>query len=511
MSSILGIDVGTTELKATLFNQNGLILGCAGEEYDSIYHGYGMVEFEAERYWSACVESIRQILKGSRVDPRGIISVGISSQAETFVPINRKGRPLRRAIVWLDERSKQECEIIKERFGREEVFKTTGQNEVLPIWTAPKILWLKRNEPDVFKAAYKYLMVEDYVLYKLTGSYVTEGSVVSSSLLFNISRNEWWRDMLETIGIEEGQLPELMPSGSYVGTVTEKASRVTGLEKDTTISTGAYDHAAGAIGAGNIAPGVITETTGTAMALVATTDMPFYDPEMKIPCHKHAIEDKYFLSPWNMTAGLMLKWFRDRFCQREIEMADKIGVDAYDFLSRDASKIRPGSDGLVILPHLMGAGCPEFDIDARGVIFGITQNHSKAHLIRAIMESVAYMLRRNIDLLEDLKIKTEEIISLGGGSRSNLWKQIKADVTQRPVITPRCEESACLGSAILSARAAGLFNTIQEGVDTMVSMKERQEPQSINRDIYSNLFLIYMELYENLSLLFKRLNRSLNR
>jgi len=508
MPYLLGIDAGTTELKAVLFNEAGEILGRAGEEYNLIYPKPGMVEFEAERYWSACVDSIRQILRESRIDPRDILSVGISSQGETFVPVDQQGEPLRRAIVWLDDRSTQECETISKRFGVETVFRTTGQNEILPMWTATKILWLKRNEPEVFKAAHKYLLVEDYLIHKLSGVYATEGSVVSSSLLFDIPRKEWWHEMLETIGIGEGQLPELKRSGENVGSVTGEASRETGLNPNTIVSTGAYDHAAGAIGAGNIKSGLITETTGTAMALVATTDGPVYDPRKRIPCHKHPVEDKYFLSPWGRTAGMVLRWFRDSFCQTEVELASSLGIDAYDILGMEASKINPGSDGLVVLPHLMGAGCPEFNLDARGVVFGLTPSHTKAHLARAIMEGVAYMLKKNIDLLDDLNVETREIISLGGGARSRLWKQIKADVTQKPVLTPECEEAACLGVAILSGKAAGLFSTIDAGVDSMVSMKERQEPQPRNRETYSRLFSVYVDLYDSLVPLFAKAKRS---
>ena len=487
-----------------MFSEDGEMLGRASVEYDLIYPGAEMVEFEPERYWSACVDSVRKVLRETKVSPKEILSLGVSSQGETFIPVDRRGEPLRRAVVWLDDRSTEESKEIERRFGIDEVFRATGQNEILPMWTATKILWLKKNEPHIFKQVYKYLLVEDYLIYRLTGAFATEYSVVSSSLLFNISRKEWWQEMLGAIGISEDQLPDLKPSGEYVGSITDQASKETGLHTKTIVSTGAYDHAAGAVGAGNIESGLVTETTGTALALVATTDDPVYDPKRRMPCHKHAVEDKYFLSPWGKTAGMVLKWFRDNFCQEEVESAGRIGKDAYGIMDSEASKVEPGSDGLVILPHLMGAGCPELNIDARGVVFGVTPNHTKAHFIRGILESVAYMLRRNIDLLEDLNVETKEIVSLGGGARSRLWKQIKADVTQKPVLTTGCVEAACLGAAILSGRAAGLFRTIREGVDSMVSIEERQEPRLESRETYTHLFSVYKDLSENLAPLFKK-------
>lgn len=503
MTHLLGIDAGTTGLKAVLFDEDGRVIATGRAEYGLLTPAANMAELDAEEYWRACRKAVSEALSMSSVNPRDVRALAISSQGETFVPVDREGRPLRNAIVWLDNRSEEEARIIRDRFGVDEVFKVTGQPEVVPTWPATKILWLKRNEPKVFEKTYKFLLVEDFLVYRLTGIAATEYSVVSSTLMFDIRREEWWGEMLEFIGISSDKLPELMPSGEAVGNVTEVASRETGLSTETVVSTGAFDHAAGAVGAYNIKPGIVTETTGAALAVLATTEKPVYDPKRRVPCHHHAVKGKYFLLPWCQTAGIVLRWFRDEFGQLEREAAEKLNVDAYDLLTLEASKAPPGSNGVVVLPHFMGAGPPEFDPNAKGVIFGLTLAHKKAHVIRAILESIAFMLRRNIELLEDLGIRVEEVRALGGGARSPLWNQIKADVTSKTILTIHTEEAASLGAAILAGVASNIFKSIERGCSKMIRIKERYNPNRENEEIYNRNYRTYSAIYDHLKDVFK--------
>lgn len=502
MVYLLGIDAGTTGLKAVLFDEDGRVVAVGRSEYVLLTPTTNVVELDAEEYWNACRRAVSEVLSASKVDPREVKALAVSSQGETFVPVDRDGKPLRNAIVWLDNRSEEEAKMIRDKFTTEEVFKVTGQPEVVPTWPATKILWLKRNEPKVFENTYKFLLVEDFLVYRFTGVAATEYSVVSSTLMFDIRRGKWWDEMLEFIGIDYGKLPELMPSGKAVGNVTEKASRETGLTTETVVATGAFDHAAGAVGAYNIKPGVVTESTGAALALLVTTDEPVYDPKRRIPCHRHAVPGKFFLLPWCQTAGIVLRWFRDEFGWIEREVAERLKIDAYDLLTLEASRIPPGSNGVVVLPHFMGAGPPEFDPHAKGVIFGLTLAHRRGHIIRAILESIAFMLRRNIELVEELGIKVEEIRSLGGGARSSLWNQIKADVTSKTISTIHTEEAASLGAAILAGVGAGLFKSIEEACLKMVRLKERYNPNHENKKIYDKLYKVYLALYDHLKDIF---------
>jgi len=502
LSYLLGIDVGTTSLKCVLFDQKGKALASYGSEYEVSMPQPEFMEVDVEDYWKAFKKSLKAVLNESKVNPNEISGVGVSSQGETFVVLDKNGKPLRRAIVWLDNRSKEEAHLIKDEFGVNKVYEVTGQNDVVPTWPATKILWLKRNEPEVFKRAHKYLLLEDYIIYRLTGEYVTDYSVVSSSLLFDISRRKWWSEILNFIGLSEDQLPELKPSGVQVGNVALEVAEETGLSKNTIVSTGAYDHAAEAVGVGNIESGIVTETTGGALAIVATVDRIILDPLYRFPCHHHAVEGKYFLQPWCPTAGVILKWYRDNFGLLEIEAANKIGIDPYELLTLEASKSPPGSEELILLPFFAGAASPEPNPNAKGVLFGLTLHHRKSHFIRAIMESIAYLLRSNIEVLEERGIKVREVRSIGGGARSRLWNQIKADVLQRPILTVHTEENAALGVAILAGLATGVFNSLEYAVKSMVSIKEKFIPLMVNKSLYERLYKTYVELYKRLKELF---------
>ncbi len=340
------------------------------------------------------------------------------------------------------------------------------------------------------------------MVYKLTGNFATEHSVVCSSLLFDLSRRRWWNEILNFIGIDENQLPQLNPSGAPVGNITSEVAGETGLGSNTLVSTGAYDQAANALGAGNIESGVVTETTGGSMAVAVTIDRILLDPMRRMPCHQHAVSGKYFLQPWCQTAGAILKWYRDNFGKQEIDKANQIGKNPYDLLMAQASKVPSGSDGLILLPHFMGAASPEFNPNAKGVLFGLTLYHGQGHVIRAIVESVAYMLRRNVELLEELGVEVKEVRSTGGAARSQLWNQIKADVLQKPVLTVHTEETAALGAAMLAGLATNTFSSLETAVQSMVSVKSRFSPSKGNQKIYNEQYKKYVKLYSSLEGLF---------
>jgi xylulokinase len=497
----LGIDAGTTATKAVLFDMEGRAMGRASQEYQLRTPAPDRAEMEPERYWQALCDCTQNLLAETNVDPSEIAALAISSQGETLVVIDEAGNPLYPAIVWLDNRSQAEAKEVEARFGIPKVFEITGQPEVTPTWPATKILWLRRNEPQVFERAYKYLLLEDYLLFRFTGRFVTDPCLLSSSLLFDIRRKTWWGEMLDFIGIAPEQLPEVQESGRAVGELTAQAARDTGLWQGTVVASGGMDQALAALGAGNTRPGLVTENTGGALAIVATLDQPIFDSQRGIPCHHHALPDTYYLLPWGQTAGMALRWFRDVFGQEEKEAA-RSGADAYDLLTVAAAEIPPGSEGLVALPHLMGAACPEFNPAARGVFFGVGLHHTKAHFVRAILESVAYMLRRNLENLASLGVEAVEIRALGGGARSPLWNQIKADALGAPVVTLTNEEQACLGAAILAGTAVGLYPSSEEAAQRLVTVADRYEPDTAVKPAYDHGYEVYVRLYDSLEELF---------
>ena len=501
MSYFLAVDLGTSAVKTALFDENGARAALAIEEYPLLTPGEHLCEVPAAVFWEKFKAGLAKIL-GAGHDPRRIAAVSFSSQGETFVPLDQAGRPLRNVISWLDNRSLKESEEIEQQFGRDLVYETTGQPAVCPTWTATKILWLRRNEPDVFEAARKYVLAEDYLIYRLSGRFVSEYSVYSSSLVLDISRRTYWADMLEFLGLSEEHFPELVESARAVGTISAAAAAETGLSSETLVVTGAYDHAAGSIGSGVTRPGVMSETTGSAMAICSPVDKPTFDPLRRVPCHCHALEGKYFLSPFGETAGMVLKWFRDRFCETEAAAAAETGKDTFEVMGELAAAVPPGSEGLVMLPFLSGTGAPEFDPRARGVFSGITLKHTKGHFIRAIMESVAFMIRKNVLVMQELGVEADEMRCLGGGAKSPLWCQIKADVLQKPVATLEEEEQALKGAAILAGVGAGCFNDVETASHDMVKVTKRYAPCGDSAGAYASGYETYTRLYEDLKEIF---------
>jgi len=502
-NKILSVDIGTTALKLALFDEHGGLLGLATKEYRLLTPSTLAVEMAVDRYWAAFKAAIGEVVSAAQTDPEEIVALGISAQGETLVLIDSAGESLRNAIVWLDNRAQEEAKMLSQEFGDENAYRITGQVSIVPTWPASKILWVKRNEPQVFRRVSKYLLIEDYFIYRLTGRFAAEGSLLCSTVYWDITSKGWWGEMLSFLEVSADQLPSIRESGEAVGEIIPKTAKDVGLSPTTVVCTGALDQAAGAIGVGNISPGVFSENTGAALAICATVPSPTFDPLRRMPCHYHAIPDTYMMHTFT-TGGMVLRWYRDKFCQQEVEQALASGKDPYDILTEMASRIPPGSEGLAMLPHLQGAMAPEANPRAKGVFYGFTLRHEKPHFIRSIMESIACIVRRNIDVLEELGIRIEEIRSLGGGARSSLWNQIKADLTGRRVVTTQCPEAACLGAAILAGKAIGLFPSLEKACQQMISLRDKYDPNPDNATAYAATYERYVELYESLRVLFNK-------
>jgi sugar (pentulose or hexulose) kinase len=503
MDTILSVDVGTTAIKTALFDERGRLIAKATREYELATPTALAVELDAEQYWCAFKHTVAEVLEAAPGAAPTIRALGISAQGETLICADDAGNALRPAIVWLDNRAQDEAEELAREFGNEQCYRVTGQVSFVPTWPAAKILWLRRHEPDTFRRTARFLLLEDYFIQRLTGQPVCEGSLVTSTAYWDFSRRAWWPEMLGYLGIGDGHLPELRESGEPVGSIRPSVARELGLDASTIVCTGALDQAAGAIGVGNIKPGVFSENTGAALAVCATVERPTFDPAAQMPCHYHGVPGLYMEHTFT-SGGMVLRWYRDTFCQPEIETARREGRDAYDLLSEMAAGVSPGSEGLVMLPHLQGAMAPEANPRAKGVFYGFTLRHTKAHFARSIMEAIACIVRRNVEVIEGLGIPVDEIRVLGGGARSDVWNRIKCDLTGRPVITTENEEAACLGAAILAGRAVGMFGSLEEAVDRMVVVKERLEPNPERRLLYDDVYARYRDLYDDLSGMFDR-------
>ncbi len=392
----------------------------------------------------------------------------------------------------MDNRSQLEANELSDLVGAARVLEVSGQPEICAIWPLTKFRWLRKNESEHFQRTAKFLLPEDYILYRLCGEIVAEQTAWSSSLVLDIRRKTWSTEMLEFAALSAAQMPQLCAPGTLIGTISEACSAETGLCQSTKVVAGALDQVCAAIGAGNIAPGITTESTGSVLALLATVSEPIFDATSRVPCHIHAVPNTYCLLPWNPTGGLVLKWFKDNF----------VASDDGDNGAFSKSNLYD-----LMLPHLGGALFPEYDHTARGVFFGATLSHRRPHFVRAIMEAIAFMIRRDLEGLNRLGAETREIRVLGGGAKSRVWSQIKADVSQVSVVLPAQTEAAALGAAILAAVGAGIYSDIPAAVRNMTRMSEVIRPHTAPKEIYDASYSLYVDLYKHVKELFSQCDR----
>ena len=455
MKHLMGIDIGTTSVKTAVFNADLEQKISLTADYTLDSHG-DIVEFDSEQYWTIVKGEIEKVKKELSVD-----ALAVDTQCETLILTDEDGNPVRPAIVWLDNRATREAELIEEYFGHKKVYEITGQPEITATWPACKLLWVKRNEPEIWAKTKKIFLLEDWILYKLTGKFISEKTLQSSTIYFDIHKAEWWEEMLDFIGVSRDMLPTLHSSAVEVG-------EYDGMK----VVTGAIDQIAGAIGAGVVKQGIVSEMTGTTMVIFMPSDtVPAYDEASIVPCH-YNYDDKYCLLSWTPTAGMALKWFRNALCEN------------FSFRELDdmAMSVPAGSDGLTFLPYLCGSTMPKYNPAARGSFTGLTTEHTRAHFVRSVMESVTCMLKSNLDYLG---LDVAEIRAMGGGANSPLWCQMKADMTGKRLVTLKNKETACLGSAILAGVGTGVFSSVEEAASKIELDK-----------VYENQGVDYTECYE---------------
>ncbi|MHC1783793.1 MAG: FGGY-family carbohydrate kinase [Anaerolineaceae bacterium] len=499
---ILSVDLGTTSIKLAIIDKHGQILATTMREYVLETKRASYVECSEETYWDAFTSGLKELLGMIGRNKSAIKVLGISAQGETLFFLDEKGKALRDAIVWMDNRAENESAELRKKFTDEVCYKTTGQVAFDPCWPAAKVLWVKKNQPDIFAKTKTFALIEDWFIFRLTGQMVSEGSLLCSTVYWNVITKKWWQEMLDYLGISEDCLPKILEPGQVVAKINPTVADNLGLGHDVTICTGALDQAAAAIGIGNIEQGRFSENIGAALAICAPVSKPLFDPNRKMPLHYFGIPNMYMLHTFT-TGGMALKWFRDSFCDIEKSAAEFSGKDAYDVMTDEASQVPAGSDGLVALPHLSGSMAPDVNPKAKGVFYGFTMKHGKPHFIRAIMESIGYIIRRNIESLENAGLKVSELRSSGGGSKSPLWNQIKADIIGKPLVTIKASEAACLGAAILAGTAIGLFDSVENACESMAVEKARFLPNQGNCETYNLGYQDYKKLFSDLNELFE--------
>jgi len=485
MAVYLTFDIGTTALKTALFDESGRLLALHTAEYTAESPHPDWVQMSAARYWNAAVAGTCAVFAQADVDSSQLAAIGFSSQAQSFVPLDSAGAELYDVIVWVDRRAQALVDAWQGHWlSKHQFWQITGYPWLPAELTVFKLAWLAENAPQAHNAA-RFLCLPDYLIYRLTGEFATDYNIAQMSGLYDLRSREWSEPMLAAAGIDVEQLPQVHPPGTPVGQVHSRAAMELGIPVGTLVCTGCNDQLAGAIGAGNVRPGLVTETTGTALGLIITTESLLEDD--RIPVAVHAVPGLFYAMPFGTTSAVVLKWFRDLFTP---------GVEYDDFL-RGVGEIAAGCEGLTVLPHFSGTALPTFNPQARGAINGLTLAHSRLHIARAIMESCACLLQELIETVT-AQVSIRSIRSLGGAARSDVWLQIKADLLGMPLERPACSDAASLGAAALAAAGTGQFSSITAAGEEWYQTDRVFEPDESMYEIYRQIYARYIDLYERL-------------
>lgn len=486
MVAYLSFDIGTTALKTALVLEDGRVAALHVAEYSPSSPAPGWAEMDPEVYWQSVVRGVHAVLEKSVASKSELIAIGFSSQGETFLPIDRTGTPLHNAIVWVDNRAQDIADAWnREWLSRDEFRRISGYPYIPGCLTVFKIAWLAANKPELMNA-HRFVCLPDFLIGRMTGEFATDRITALMTGMFDLGSARWHPRLLEAAGINERQLPEVMEPGSIAGTLSGGVAAELGLPAGIPVCVGANDQIAAAIGAGNVREGIATETTGTALAVVSTTDELLDDDTVCVG--RHAAFGKSYALSYGMTSAIVLKWFRD-LCAP--------GQD-YDAFLRGVDNVPPGCDGLTVLPHFAGSGTPAFNPDARGAIVGLTLAHTRDHISRAIMESCACMLRECLEPVVRHGGKIESIRCLGGAANSEVWLRIKADLLGIPVERPACSEASSLGAAMLAAAGTGAFDDVGQASEAWYRSSRVFEPDMKRHEVYGDVIERYLALYESL-------------
>jgi xylulokinase len=505
MSIYLGIDIGTSGAKTLAIDAEGKILAAALETSPCYAPKPLWSEQDPDDWWQAVVKSVRRVMKQAKLKRGDVRAIGLSGQMHGSVFLDKDNKVIRRAILWNDQRTSAECEEIERRAGGRHKLIRLVANPALTGFTAPKILWLRNHEPRHFDRTRKVLLPKDEVRRRLTGQFATDVSDASGTLLLDVANRTWSKPLLSALELDIDLLPKCYESEDVTGTLTPEAAAALGLSTDCLVVGGAGDCAAGAVGNGIVAKGVLSTSIGTSGVMFVHSDEVKIDPEGRVHTFCHAVRGKWHLMGVNLSAGGSLQWFRNTLCQADVALAKRAKTDVYDLLTREAAAVGAGAEGLFFLPYLSGERTPHADPDARGCFIGLTLAHGRGHLIRAIMEGVTYSMRDSLAIIEELGAPVRQIRASGGGSRSPLWRQIQADCFGRKVVTINGEEGAAYGVALLAAVGGGAFANIVEACAATISVVQETPVDRAAKKHYDRAFPVYQQLYRSLKDDFKKI------
>lgn len=506
MEFLLGIDIGTSGTKTVLFDTEANTISQKTYEYPLYQERNGWAEQNPIDWWNATVEGIRYVLNDSKIDPRAIKGIGLSGQMHGLVMLDKAGNPLRKSIIWCDQRTSAEVKDMNALLTPEKLIEITA-NPALTGFTASKILWVKKNEPEIYRQCAHILLPKDYIRYMLTGEFATEVSDASGMQLMNVAERNWSDEVLDTLGIDRELLGKMYESPDVTGQVHNQAAKVTGLAVGTIVVGGAGDNPAAAIGTGIVSAGTAFTTIGTSGVVYGISDKVAIDKKGRVHTLCASVPGKWTVMSCTQAAGLSLQWLRNNVCTEEVEFAKQQGVDPYEIMTEMAKQAPIGAEHLIYLPYLMGERSPHPDPDCRGTFMGLSAMHSKKHLIRAVMEGVAYSQLECVDVFREMGVEINDMMICGGGARSEFWRQMFADMYNCPVSTIKADQGGALGVAILAGVGAGVYKDLESTCNQLIEKKSVHKPIYENTIEYRKYYKIYKEIYTALFECYKNLAR----
>ncbi len=493
MQLLLGIDVGTSSCKVTLFSLQGKVVYSATSEYPVYYPHAGWAEQNPQDWWKAvahCLQSLWQ----QGASPGDIVGIGVDGQSWSAILIDDDGQTLGNTPIWTDTRAQRVCDAVSPSL-KKQLFELSG-NPFQPSYTLPKLLWYKEHQSEMFARARKVLQSNSYIVYQLTGQVTQDYSQGYGLQCFDMSRGVWDMAALQALGLDPALLPDLYPCHQVVGTVHQSASAITGLLQGTPVVAGGLDAACGTLGAGVVAPGQTQEQGGQAGGMSICTDVPLADERLILGMH--VVPGRWLLQGGTVGGGGALRWFEQQLGAQERSMALEQSRNAFEVISDEVALIPPGSEGVIFLPYMAGERSPIWNPNAKGVFYGLSYQHTRAHMARSVMEGTAYALKHNLEVAAQAGARVARMHAMGGAANSRIWTQIKADVTGAPIDVPASDTATTLGAALLAGVGVGAYNGFESAVAGCISVARSHEPQRAVASIYEQGYYTYRKLYEQL-------------
>jgi xylulokinase len=503
MAIIIGVDVGTSGTKAVAIDDQGTLIASALVEYPLLTPKPGWAEQDPAEWKAGALSALKQLAHAPGVKAADVKGIGLTGQMHGSVFLDADNKVLRNALLWCDNRTAPQCDAITSKVGERKLIEMVC-NPALTGFTAPKILWLRDNEPRVYERVKKVLLPKDYIRWVLTGEYATDVADASGTLLFDVKNRTWHNELMSILGIDASFMPRAFEGTDVTGALSKDAAELTGLPAGIPVVAGGGDQAAGGVGNGIVRKGVISSTVGTSGVVFAFADTISLDPRGRVHTFCHSVPGKWHVMGVVLSAGGSLRWFRDALCPAEKAIAAEIGKDPYELIIGAAEAIPPGAEGLTFLPYLSGERTPHKDPYAKGAFIGLSLKHTRAHMARAVLEGVAFAMRDSLEIMREMGVAIAQVRASGGGARSALWRQIQADVNKTPLVTTNIDEGPAYGAALLATVATGLYKSVEEACDAIVTVADECAPNAAVGPVYDAWFKEYQEGYKALAPGFRR-------